>query len=203
LVTGNGIVTADGIANNVRSYDDFKNYVINQGFNADLTKSDTKLHMPTRLLLSADYNVYSNLYVNATFTGNLTNMRNYGNGYYDQITVTPRFDISWVSIGLPVTYSSLSGTMKAGLGLRVSGFFVGSDDMLALVAKKQYGFNFYVGGYVPLNKRHWLDTDHDGIPDFKDKCPNEPGSADNGGCPEPDSEHGGSNDSEDSEVKEK
>jgi hypothetical protein len=190
-VTGNGYITADGIVNNVRSYDDFKNYVVNQGFNAVTTSQDTRVYMPTRLLLSADLNVYSNLYVNAAFVGNLTNPQNYGNSYYDQLTVTPRFDTRWVSVGLPITYSSLSGTMKAGLGLRVSGFFVGSDDMLALVAKKQYGFNFYMGGFVPLNKHHWLDTDNDGVPDYRDGCPSEPGSEANKGCPDDDHGSGG------------
>lgn len=183
FVTGNGFITANGIVNNVRSYQDFRNYVVNQGFRADTVKSDTRLHMPTRLLLSADINIYSNLYLNAAFVGSLANPNNYGNQYYDQLTFTPRFDITWISIGLPVTYSSLSGTMKAGLGVRVSGFYFGSDDMLALMSKNQYGFNFYAGAFVPLNKRHWLDTDSDGVPDFKDNCPGQAGSASNHGCP--------------------
>ena len=193
-VTGNGFITANGIINNVRSYQDFRNYVVNQGFSADTTKSNTKVHLPTRMLLSADINIYSNLYLNAAFVGNLANPNNFGNQYYDQLTLTPRFDTRWISIGLPITYNSLSGTMKAGLGVRVSGFFVGSDDMLALLAKNQYGFNFYAGAFVPLNKHHWLDSDGDGVPDYRDDCPHDPGPAANNGCPEEDHSHGESDD---------
>jgi hypothetical protein len=88
--------------------------------------------------------------------------------------------------------------MKAGLGLRVSGFFVGSDDLLALIAKNQYGFNLYAGGFAPINKKHWLDADGDGTPDFRDKCPHDPGPEANNGCPlQPDEEHGGPKDGDD------
>lgn len=198
-VTGNGYLSANGIINNVRSFDDFRSYAVSQGFHADTIKSSTKLHMPSRLMISADVNLYTNLYLNAAFVAGLTNPQSYGNNYYDQLVLTPRFDTKWISIGLPITYSSLSGTMKAGLGLRVSGFFVGSDDMLALMSNNQYGFNFYAGAFVPINKKHWLDSDNDGVPDYRDNCPNEPGSAANNGCPEDDHEHGGSEDGEDIE----
>ncbi len=88
--------------------------------------------MPATLLLSVDYHAYKMLYVNAAFAGNLANRQNFGNSYYNQVTITPRYDTRLLSIGLPLTYSMLSNSFKVGVGVRASGFFIGSDDMLAL-----------------------------------------------------------------------
>ena len=74
--------------------------------------------------------------------------------------------------------------MKVGLGVRFSGFFIGSDDMLALVTPHQYGFNIYAGGNVPFYKYRPKDTDGDGVSDRMDKCPHEFGSFENHGCPD-------------------
>jgi hypothetical protein len=47
----------------------------------------------------------------------------------------------------------LSKEIKAGLGLRVSGLFVGSDDMLSLFSGNAHGFGFYGGLYLPIYKK--------------------------------------------------
>lgn len=194
-VTGNGYLSGQGLVDNVRSFSDFKNYAINQGFNADTVAANTKVYMPTRFILTGDYNIYKQLYVNVTYVANMANRLKYGTSFYDQVTVTPRYDSKLWSVALPITYSTLSSSTKLGLGARFSGFFVGSDDMLALIANKQYGFNVYVGGYVPLYKNRVRDRDGDGIPDAKDRCPDEAGSIENQGCPvEPKDK--GSNDDE-------
>jgi hypothetical protein len=151
VITGNGYITGQDIIDNVTNYQDFRNYAVQQGFTADTTKKDVRLYMPSRLMLGADYNIQGHYYVNATFIGNLAYRGNFGNSYYNQFTVTPRYDTRLLSIGLPITYNTLAPqTIRVGLGVRFSGFFIGSDDMLALVSNHQYGFNFYVGGFVPL-----------------------------------------------------
>ena len=182
-VTGNGYLTGNGLLNNVRSFTDFSNYAVAQGFHADTAHANTKVYMPTTLLLSIDYHAYKQLYVNAAFAGNLANRQNFGNSYYNQITITPRYDTRLLSVGLPITYSMLSNSVKLGVGVRASGFFIGSDDMLALFAGHQYGFNFYVGGSVPFYKKKIKDRDGDGVSDRKDKCPDEYGPWENRGCP--------------------
>jgi hypothetical protein len=182
-VTGNGYVTGQGLVNNVSNFSDFRNYVIKQGFHADTAHSDTKVYMPTSLLLSVDYHAYKPLYVNLAYAGNLANRQNFGNSYYSQVTITPRYDTRHFSVGLPVTYSMLSSSVKMGLGVRAAGFFVGSDDMLALFAGNQYGFNFYVGGCIPLYKKKISDRDGDHVSDRRDKCPDDFGTWENRGCP--------------------
>jgi len=186
-VTGNGYLTGQGLINNVRSFDDFRNYAKKQGFTADTSSAATKVHLPTALILGADYSIQKNFYVNATFLGNLANRQNVGNSYYGQVTVTPRYDTRLLTIGLPISYSMLTQGMKMGLGVRFSGFFVGSDDMLRLFSSNQYGFNLYFGGYVPLysHKQGASVSWHKHKSDSTDIIP------------EPDMEHGGATDTTD------
>jgi len=181
--TGNGYLTGTGLYNNAGNFTDFKNYLLAQGFNGDTASKNTRVGIPTRLLFSADYSIYRRFYVNAAYVVNIANRQNFGNTYYNQVTVTPRYDTRLISVGLPITYSMLSKTMKVGVGFRISGFFAGSDDLLGLVAGHQYGANVYVGGSVPFYKLRLHDRDGDHISDRKDMCPDEPGDWENHGCP--------------------
>ncbi len=181
--SGNGYLTGSGLSNSAGNYTDFKNYLAAQGFSGDTTSKNTRVGMPTRLLFSADYSIWKQFYVNAAYVVNIANRNNFGNSYYNQITITPRYDTRLISVGLPITYSMLSNSMKMGLGFRISGFFAGSDDLLGLVAGHQYGANIYVGGSIPFYKLRLHDRDGDHISDRRDKCPDEPGDWMNHGCP--------------------
>ena len=181
-VSGSGNITSRGLSG-VGTFDEFRAYAKKQGFKADTNSADTRLYMPTALVLGADYNIEKNFYVNATFIGNIANRQNFGNSYYGQITVTPRYDKKMFTVALPITYGVLSKGMKVGVGVRLYGFYLGSDDMLALLARNQYGFNIYAGGFVPLYKHkgghHWYPADSSDM------------------APEPDMEHGGALDTTD------
>ena len=153
-ISGNGYVTGNGLSNNVTDYNSFKTYMKQQGFNIDTSSAGTKLHLPTALILSADYELKDRYYVNATFISNLANRQNYGNSYYNRLSITPRYDTRIFSFAIPISYSWLAHDVKVGFGLRASGFFIGSDDMLAVFSNNQYGFNLNMGGYVPIKYRH-------------------------------------------------
>ena len=196
--SGNGYLTGTGLSNSVGNYTDFKNYLQSRGFNGDTTRQNTRVGMPTRLLFSADYSICKHWYVNAAYVVNVANRENFGNSYYNQVTVTPRYDTRLISVGLPITYSMLSNSMKMGIGFRIAGFFAGSDDLLGLFAGHQYGVNAYVGGSVPFYKLRRHDRDGDRISDRMDRCPDEPGDWENHGCPFKDKEHG---DKEESKEK--
>jgi OOP family OmpA-OmpF porin len=114
-----------------------------------------------------------------------------GNYYYNQVTVTPRYDTRVFSVGLPVTYGMQSNSIKMGLGARVAGFFMGSDDMLALFSNNQYGFNFYAGAFIPINFRKPKDSDGDHVSDKKDLCKGVIGTWEFKGCPNPDTDKDG------------
>ena len=162
-VTGNGYLTGQGLANNVSDATSFKNYIVQQGFTADTAATATKVHMPTALILSADYQLHNRFYINATFLANLADRQAFGNSYYNQFTITPRYDTRLITIGLPIAYSWLAGDIKMGFAFRFSGFFIGSNDMMALFANHQYGFSAYLGGYIPIKfkrVKHLEEHDH-------------------------------------------
>ncbi|MBS1585258.1 MAG: OmpA family protein [Bacteroidetes bacterium] len=180
------------------SADSLKAYATQHGFSvADDSTTATKVHLPTALVISADYHAAKGVFVNLMYMGNLANRDNVGNSYYSQITVTPRYDVRIFSAGLPITYSFLSKSLKVGLGLRVSGFFIGSDDILGVISNNAYGANFYFGAYVPFGKRKPKDSDGDLVSNKRDKCPGEKGVWAYMGCPDPDRDHDGIPDSAD------
>ncbi len=152
-VGGNGWLTGQGLSDHIKDYNDFRNYVVTQGFTADTGAKQTKVYLPTALVLGADYQVYNHFYANLTYIANLANRQNFGNSYYNQFTLTPRFDMKLLSVALPITYSSLAGDMKVGFGFRIGGFFFGGDDMMALFSSNQHGFGVYFGGCVPIFKK--------------------------------------------------
>jgi len=166
-VTGNGSITANGISQHIKDYQDFNTYIKAQGYSGDTGVKATKVYLPTALVISADYNAYKNFFVNAMVIANVANGANFGSVYYSQFTVTPRFDSKIFSFGLPITYNMLTNNMRMGVGLRCSGFYIGSDDMLALFSNNQYGFNFYVGAMIPIYKKHRNNGGTGGIKPWK------------------------------------
>jgi hypothetical protein len=147
---GDGYLLADEISDHVKNFEDFRAYAQSHGLTVDTSSAATKMHLPTALTIGADYHVLDNFYVNALIIGNLTGRNSPGNSYYGQFSVTPRYEKKLWGVGMPITYDALSKKMKLGIGGRISGFFIGSDDMLAFLGNSQYGINFYFGGCVPL-----------------------------------------------------
>lgn len=196
-LSGSGYVKGDQIANNVTNYQDFRNYTRSHGFAVDTSSHSTMYHMPTALVIGADYKLSGDFYVNATYINNIADRKQIGSYYYNQLTVTPRYDTRLFSIGVPVTYAMQSQSVKMGVGARVAGFFMGSDDMLALFSNNQYGFNFYFGAFVPVNFRKPKDSDGDHVSNKKDLCPGVVGTWEFKGCPNPDTDKDGIFDSVD------
>ncbi len=152
-ISANGSMLTDDIADTISQSGGFSNYARSRGYTMDTGRVKAKVHLPTVMIIGADYYVASHFYVNATLMTNMTNRTNYGNSMYGQLTVTPRWDTRFFCAAIPLTYSSMTKKMKAGLGLRAGGFFFGSDDMLLFLGGKAYGMNFYAGAYVPINKK--------------------------------------------------
>ena len=195
--SGSGTIVGSEIEDKIDDYDEFRNYLISKGFKADSsTGSATKVYLPTTLVASVDVNVAKNFYVNAMYMGNVADRSRTGNTNYSQFTVTPRYDIRQFSFGLPISYNALSQNLKVGAGVRVAGFFIGSDDMLTFFGDG-YGMNMYFGAYVPINKRKPRDSDGDQVSNRKDKCKNEKGVWEMQGCPNPDKDGDGILDKDD------
>jgi len=153
MLSGNGNLSKGKLINDFTSITSLRDYASANGFNFDTGVSSVKVHLPSALVSSIDYNIVSSIYINATYIANIANRQEFGNSYYNQITITPRYDTKFFSLGVPITYSSLSESVKAGFGLRMGGFFMGTDDVLAFVSNTTTGVNFYLGAYVPIGKK--------------------------------------------------
>ncbi len=141
-------ISGPEIESRITNVDSMIAYMEEQGFGMeDLGASGTKVSLPTALILSGDYNIWKNFYANLLFMGNLASRDKIGNSVYGRISLTPRYDTRIISVGLPLTYSMLSKSMQVGLGLRVSGFYLGSDNLFT------NGTNFYFGFQVPFSKK--------------------------------------------------
>lgn len=147
--SGNGTITGTDLLTNIVTGNSFSNYLRSRGFYADTPHADTKVHLPTAMVMGADYYVASHFYVNATWITNLANRQNFGNSYYGQLSIIPRWDTKIFTAALPLTYDGINHAIKAGLGLRLGGWFIGTDDVFI-----SYGVNFYTGAFVPIAKKH-------------------------------------------------
>ncbi|MCW3122513.1 MAG: flagellar motor protein MotB [Flavipsychrobacter sp.] len=167
-VHANGYLKASEVSDAFGNSQSFNNYFTSHGYTLDTGKRSTKVHMPTAMNIAVDYFVASHFYVNATWIKNIANRQNYGNSVYSQLSVTPRWDTRYFCVGLPITYSSLSHSMKAGIGFRLSALYFGSDDLLAFVSSKAYGVNFYMGGSIPIQKKRSKSHKGDSITTSKE-----------------------------------
>ncbi|WP_222165968.1 OmpA family protein [Edaphocola aurantiacus] len=200
-VSGIGTLNVDSLGDKFNNYDELKSYMASRGFTVnDGAATRTRINMPTSLVLGADWNIKNGFYANATFIGSLMKPAydNYSPYNFSQLTITPRYENKILTVGLPLTYNFTSESMKAGLGIRVSGLYFGTDDGLALLGgNSAKGANFYFGLQVPFHKKKLKDSDGDKVSNKLDKCPGEAGIWANMGCKPTDRDNDGVVDSVD------
>lgn len=193
---GVGYIRGLELAGNLSSFTKLKNYMATRGFLVDTSESkETKVSLPTSLILGLDYHIWRGFYANLLYTHNMANREKFGTSYYSQFTFTPRFDIRALSIGLPITYNTLNKSKYLGVGVRFGGFFVGSDNLIGF--GDNYGMNAYFGASIPINRKKPKDSDGDGVSNKYDKCKREKGEWAFKGCPNPDKDGDGVLDKDD------
>lgn len=145
VINGTGNVTAKGILDNVKNFENMEKYVEKNGLTAATRKKSSFVYMPTHTILSMDYHLKKQYYVNGMMLVNLASRRTYGNNYYNQLSIIPRYETKNLTVGLPITFSTLSNRFKVGTGVSFYNFYIGSDDILAFALKSEYGINIYAG----------------------------------------------------------
>lgn len=196
-VSGSGYFKPKELGDVIDNYRNTEAYLRQRGLKTDTSSNVTRIGLPTAVVVGIDYHISKRFYANATFIGGLSKpLDKYSPVTYSQLSVTPRYDSRVFSVGVPLTYNFTSQSFKAGLGLRVAGFFLGSDDVLALAGgKNAKGANFYLGASIPINKRKLKDKDGDKVSNKMDKCPDVLGEWAFLGCPPPDRDGDGVMDS--------
>ncbi len=168
-------------------------------------KETYKMRLPTSYMLTLDYRPFKKVGFYTNFTAFMAT-RNLGHDAkvrdVSRYTITPRFEISWFSFGIPLSYYSMQ-YLNAGAFMQIGPLFIGSSDILNFAFSKNIrGVNIYGGLKVPIAfgdglKRKKSDIDKDGVLDKDDACIDVPGPIENKGCPYGDKDADGVLDNED------
>ena len=154
-------------------------------------KETYKMRLPTSYMLTLDYRPFKKVGFYTNFTAFMATS-NFGHDAkvreISRYTITPRFEISWFSVGIPVSYYGMQ-YLNAGAFIHIGPLYIGSADILNLAFSKNIrGINIYGGLKVPIafggdSKKKTSDIDNDGVLDKTDKCVDVAGPVENGGCP--------------------
>ena len=152
-------------------------------------KETYNMRLPTSYMVAVDYRPFKKVGFYANFTAFMAT-RNFTHDAkvrdVSRYTITPRFEISWFSFGIPVSYYGMQ-YVNAGAFMQIGPLFVGSADILNLAFSKNIrGINVYAGLKIPLwfgNGKKPSDIDNDGVLDKNDACIDVAGPVENKGCP--------------------
>lgn len=144
--------------------------------------------LPTAIHLNGDWNFRKNLYLNLNTDLSLIKNTATNAAYItNNVGLTPRYEVKWLSVYLPINYLQYSG-FQAGFGFRAGPLFVGSGSILSGLIGKTQAVDFHFGLKIPVYQGKLKDRDFDGTKNKKDDCPDVAGPIDNKGCPWPDTD---------------
>ncbi|PZF71356.1 hypothetical protein [Taibaiella soli] len=129
-----------------------KDSVLEKSSNA----SSFRVGLPTTFRLNFDINTGGYFYIQSDLTLNLRGSKNdvYKPAYLSQFTITPRFEMKHLMIGMPITYLSLN-TMNIGTVLRVGPMFIGSATLISNALRRDLkNLDGYAGLTVKLRSGH-------------------------------------------------
>lgn len=173
----------------IESLEDFNHYVDSTFLTETGLPDSYKMNLPLCLSMQADLRVAKGLYVN--FTPYMAISRSVEKvnkvHYISAFNIVPRFDKKWLGVSVPFQYNQYK-QWNIGLGLRIGPLWVGSNDIISMLAssKPRYGSSVSVVFKMPLFYGHPHDKDNDKVSDRKDKCPKVPGLLALNGCPDAD-----------------
>ncbi|MEZ4798410.1 MAG: DUF5723 family protein [Flavobacteriales bacterium] len=120
--------------------------------NADFLKFTMML--PGAFSAQYDYNFGHGIYVYSVLTAGIPWKGRLGVQRASYLGVAPRFESKRFEVSVPITLYEFRQPM-AGLALRLNSIVIGSDDLLAIVSKKDvYGADFYFSLKI-TTFRHW------------------------------------------------
>ncbi len=122
-------------------------------FGLDQYNTRFTTYMPLALNISADYNVWRQFYVGFQGIYSLRAKATPGMRRFTTIVVAPRWENSIFEASIPMGLGMGGSIFQTGFFLRVSGFYMGSDNILPVFGFSGRGLNFYIGGFVPLRKK--------------------------------------------------
>lgn len=160
---------------------------LNSFFSDVKTDSSFRMFTPATLNISGDYKYKDHMYLSASYSQSL--MRNKGKSVKlpSVLTIAPRYEKQWLTVSVPISFSSYYNKVNLGTYVRAGIFYIGSDNLGGFFSgKKTNGANIYTGFNWPIHYHKLEDFDGDGVSDDEDECPDFPGSKYTNGCPDQD-----------------
>ncbi len=161
--------------------------LLKDSFTLKNTAKTYNMVLPAALSFQFDYHFYKGFYANlTTYTHPSFIYKNQEHLLHslDYYSLTPRWESKWFGVYLPISVIQ-TGEFMMGTTLRLGALIVGTSDITPWLGKQYiHGIDLHIGFKVPiLWGKGPRDRDHDGVSDRKDKCPTEPGTWENHGCP--------------------
>jgi outer membrane protein OmpA-like peptidoglycan-associated protein len=151
-------------------------------------KQNFLMNLPAAISIQADYNFAKDFYVNFSPYFALKQGTNITTKTHNFTTysLTPSYDSKWFGVALPLQADEY-GRFRAGIGLRLGAFWIGSNSIFTnVIGKEVYATDFYFMAKIPIFKNIEKDDDRDGVSNEFDQCPGSPGSWQLHGCPDTD-----------------
>lgn len=175
-------------ANNQEGFARVNDYIsrVSGGFAEENNSFRTLL--PTTLNLQFDYNVYGNLFLNATYVQSLRRRGTVSMRHFTQLSVTPRYESQWFEAAVPLVINNDFKSVNFGIFLKMGPLFIGSDRVGSLLfnSKNLFGMDVYAGVAIPIAYKKPRDRDLDMVSNKKDQCPDVAGVWKFKGCPDTD-----------------
>jgi len=126
---------------------------INRALNVNETevKNSFTTGLPTALQVNFDYHLTGKLYVNTVWVQNLRGKYATGMRQTSMLAVTPRLEMRWFEIALPVALAGNYRNLTLGTYIKAGILHVGSDNIAGILGMgKTYGLDIYTGLHIPV-----------------------------------------------------
>jgi hypothetical protein len=133
-------------------------------YNNDSTKSFGSDHfnmgLPVAVSLQADWNIYTNFFINATIIKNLALQNSVAVIRPDVYSITPRYEKKWFELSVPISLLYYGHWQpRIGFAARVGYFFFGGDALGGLLKLNDFeGADFYMGIHLFVAKKKSKST---------------------------------------------
>lgn len=128
--------------------------VLEDNYNGTETFEKTKFGLPTAIQVFADYSITNRFFVSAQGAISVKKVSDIPvSNIINSFSVTPRFEMRWISVYSPISLRQYDSSVAWGFGLRAGPLTIGSGSILTnLISSSSKSGDVYVGLKIPLYK---------------------------------------------------
>lgn len=132
---------------------DMFNALLNQIPNLRHTTQDVRIGLPTRLVLSADYQLRPSVFVNTQWVQSLRGRYSIHSRQQSYLAIAPRWERDFFEVSMPLALMYDYRAFRMGLAFRAGPLYIGSNSVMSLLyTKKVRDADIFVGiafGNIP------------------------------------------------------